>query len=196
MRQLFKRVFSRMLVAVLRPCAGLREGGRRMWAFSCLAAQLRTPLDSSVVVLGAPDVPGTANIKLGRELMLSPGLHLETQENGRIVIGDRAVISRGTHIVSFSSVTIGDDAMIGEYVSIRDANHKYGSEMVRCAGHDSSPITIGRNVWIGRGAAVLAGVTIGDNAVVGANAVVTHNVAANQVVAGVPARPIAREATA
>jgi acetyltransferase-like isoleucine patch superfamily enzyme len=196
MRQLLKRAISRMLVAVLRPCLGLREGGRRMWAFASLAAQLRTPLDSSVVVLGAPDVLGSANIQLGRELMLSPGLHLETQEHGRIVIGDRAVISRGTHIVSFSSVTIGDDAMIGEYVSIRDANHSYGGVTLRDAGHTSAAITIGRNVWIGRGAAILSGVTIGDNAVVGANAVVTHSVAANQVVAGVPARPIARKATA
>ncbi|MCI7178857.1 MAG: acyltransferase [Bacteroidales bacterium] len=50
------------------------------------------------------------------------------------------------------------------------------------------PINIGRDCWIGAGAIILPGVTIGDGSVVAAGAVVNQNVAANVMVAGVPAK--------
>ncbi|PIW49973.1 MAG: acetyltransferase, partial [Zetaproteobacteria bacterium CG12_big_fil_rev_8_21_14_0_65_54_13] len=50
------------------------------------------------------------------------------------------------------------------------------------------PVCIGDDVWIGARAVILPGVNIGRGAVIGAGAVVTRNVAANSVVAGVPAR--------
>ena len=51
-------------------------------------------------------------------------------------------------------------------------------------------ITIGNDVWIGRGAFVRNGVSIGDGAVIGAHAVVTKDVAPFTVVAGNPIRVI------
>ena len=81
--------------------------------------------------------------------------------------------------------------MIGENTSIRDANHiREVGKPIRHAGHEAQTIHIGREVWVGRGAAILAGVTIGDKATVGANAVVTRDVAPGTVVGGVPARPL------
>lgn len=82
--------------------------------------------------------------------------------------------------------------MIGEYASVRDANHRRGAGPLRDSGHEAAAITIGRQVWIGRGAVVLAGVRIGDGALVAANAVVTRDVPAGAVVGGVPARPLHR----
>ena len=54
----------------------------------------------------------------------------------------------------------------------------------------ATPITIGDEVWIGRGVTILAGTNIGDGATVGANAVVTRDVPAGMTVVGIPARAI------
>jgi acetyltransferase-like isoleucine patch superfamily enzyme len=156
-----------------------------------LAAGIRHPLPSSVVVLGQPDVYGTGNIVIGRDVLLYPHVYLETQGEGSITIGDNAVVSSGTHIVSRASVTIGEGTMIGESTSIRDANHtRTVGKSLRGSDDIATPIVIGKEVWIGRGVAVLKGVTIGDYATVGANAVVNRDVPSHTVAAGVPARAI------
>ncbi len=182
---------KRLATLLLRPLAALAEGSaplRRAWAHARLAGLVEGGLDPSVVVLGVPEVHGTRRIWLGRDLYLYRELYLETREQGRIAIGDRVVISRGVHIVSFAGIEIGPGAMIGEYASLRDANHRTGAGPLRDSGHDAAPIVVGGNAWIARGVTVLPGVTIGDDAVVGAGAVVTRDVPAGAVAAGVPAR--------
>ena len=191
-----KRIVTALLSPIAR-AANSAEGLRRAWAHARFASAIQGKLDSSNVILGVPEIHGTACIFPGRNLYLYRELYLETQDKGAIHIGDNVVISRGVHIVSFAQVGIGANSMIGEYVSIRDANHRFGNGApIRHSSHDSSPIYIGENVWIGRGVMILPGVTIGDHAVIGANAVVTRDVEAGAVVAGVPAQPIRRKAAA
>jgi acetyltransferase-like isoleucine patch superfamily enzyme len=163
----------------------------RTCAYARLAAKIHTRIDPSVIILDVPEIHGTAGISLGKNLYCYRELYLETQEDGVISIGDDVVISRGTHIVAFAKVAIGDGTMIGEYTSIRDANHRIGTDgPIRTSGHGARPIYVGRNIWIGRGVTILPGVTIGDGAVIGANAVVTHNVPKGSIVVGVPAKPL------
>ncbi len=183
---------KRLLVATLTPLALVTdrlEALRRVWAHTRLRAALGGRLDASVVVSGTPELHGTRRIVLGRNLYLYRDIYLETQGQGLIRIGDDVVISRGVHVVAFEEVVIEDGVMIGEYTSVRDANHRVvAGRSVRNTGHQSAPIRICRNAWIGRGVTVLPGVTIGVSAVVGANAVVTRDVQPDTLVVGVPAR--------
>lgn len=192
------RTLKGFLAAAIRPLAGLGAGQngrlRQFWSFARLAARF-PDLDPSVVVLACPELHGTRHITFGRELYLYRELYLETQHEGRISIGDGVVLSRGVHLVAFAAIDIGAGSMIGEYTSLRDANHRFGNDIApRHSGHAAQPIHVGRNVWIGRGVTVLPGVRIGDGAVVGANAVVTRDVAPGAVVGGIPARLLSKEA--
>jgi len=166
---------------------------RRLWWYACLAARVRRfcALPCSVVVLGEAEVHGTADIEVGENCFFYPGLYLETQGVGRIRIGRDVVLSRGVHIVAFDRVEIEDGAMVGEYTSIRDANHRRDpSTPLRQAGHEAGAIRIGPDVWIGRGCAILPGVHLGEGVTIGANSVVTRDVGPGQVCVGAPAKPL------
>jgi acetyltransferase-like isoleucine patch superfamily enzyme len=164
---------------------------RRLSAFAALRARVAYPIPASTVVLGRVNVYGAGRIRLGEGLLIYPRQYMETQGDGEIVIGDGVVLSTGVHLVSYAGLFIGKGTMIGEYTSVRDANHTRAEGMtLRDSDHSAKPIVIGSEVWIGRGVTVLGGVTIGDRAIVGANAVVTRDVPAGAVVAGVPAVPI------
>jgi acetyltransferase-like isoleucine patch superfamily enzyme len=56
-------------------------------------------------------------------------------------------------------------------------------------------ITIGNDVWLGRGSKILSGVTIGDGAIVGAYAVVAKDVRPYAIVVGCPQREVRRRFT-
>ena len=180
------------LARLMRPAAWtVRVVGVRitaLWSFARLNEALGGHLHHSSVVLGTVTLEGTRRIKLGRNARIYPGVYLETQGHGQIDIGDNVVLSSGVHIVAFEHVSIGDGAMLGEYTSVRDSNHRASAVSMRESGFDSAPIRIDANVWIGRGVTILKGVQIGSHSVIGANAVVTQSVPEKSRAIGVPAR--------
>jgi len=114
------------------------------------------------------------------------------------LIGEPA-IGDGTWIGAFTLIDGSGGLTIGSGCDISSGVHIYThSSAKRCVSGrrypevDRAPVVIGDRVFIGAGAIINMGVTIGDEAVVGAGAVVTSDVPARTVVAGVPAKPIAR----
>lgn len=104
-----------------------------------------------------------------------------------ISIGKHFYANHGLIILDAAPVTFGDNVMIAPGVLLSTATHPL-DPITRNKGIETArPITVGKNVWIGMGVKILDGVTIGDNAVIAAGAVVNKDVAANTLVAGVPA---------
>jgi len=122
-------------------------------------------------------------------------------------IHSSSTINMGARIYHPSGITIGEDCIIGEKITMDGraaltiGNHvDIASEvMIYNSEHDindptfiatESPVTIGDYVFIGPRAIILPGVTIGKGAVVAAGAVVTKDVPENAIVGGVPAKVI------
>ena len=152
-----------------------------------LMARVRN-MDASVQCDGKVLVSGTGAITIGSRCRIGSNTELQANDEGSIVLGTDIRINRGCTIVSYANVSIGDFAIIGEYVTIRDANHGMKThEPMRYQPHTAEPIAIGGDVWIGRGVCILPGVKIGSGAVIGANSVVTHDIPEFAIAAGMPA---------
>ena len=109
---------------------------------------------------------------------------------GRIRIGDNSHIGESSMIIAREGIDIGADALLAEYVVIRDQDHNLESDPIRSAGFNTDPIVIEDNVWLGTKSTVLKGVHIGSGAVVAAHALVNKSVAPRMIVAGVPAKEV------
>ena len=130
-------------------------------------------------------------VKIGARVLLGKDTTIDCARGAELNIGNNVTLTQGVFIAAESRVTIGDDTLIGEYCSVRDADHGIVCG-ARINGQPmaSAPITIGIDVWIGRGCAVLKNASIGDGAVIGANSVVKGTIEANMIAAGAPARII------
>ena len=107
-----------------------------------------------------------------------------------IRIGNNVGIGEFAYLGGGGGLTIGNNCIIGQYLSCHPENHNYQdpTQLIRLQGVSRQGITIGNNCWIGAKVTILDGVTIGDNCVVAAGAVVTKSMPANSVIGGVPAR--------
>jgi len=190
MKHTMMKMMGLPIVLLFKLAGPLRRIWRRIYFTARLAADI-SGMDFSVQCDGRAHVSGTANIKLGKRCRLGMDVELRTVEAGHIQIGEDTRLNRGCTLTSYARISIGDFTIIGEFVSIRDANHglKRGEPM-RYQPHTCEPILIGRDVWIGRGSCILPGVTIGEGAVIGANSVVTRDVPDFAIAGGVPAKVI------
>jgi acetyltransferase-like isoleucine patch superfamily enzyme len=164
---------------------------RRFWRLASLKAAADGEVPATTQFDGPVEVGERLRLDLGPHCRLGRRVFLETCEEGRIRLGANVRVNTGTFIVAYAEITIGRDSLIGEYVSLRDADHGLEADRpIRLQGHTARPIHIGEGVWIGRGAVILKGVTVGAGAVIAANSVVTRDVRPMAIVAGAPAREL------
>ena len=107
-----------------------------------------------------------------------------------IKIGDNVGIGEFAYLGGAGGLEIGDDCIIGQYLSCHPENHNYKDLdiLIRLQGVHRKGIKIEANCWIGSKVTILDGVTIGAGSIIAAGAVVTSSFPANSILGGVPAK--------
>jgi len=111
---------------------------------------------------------------------------------GRITLGPKVVLGADVTVNAMLDVAIGEGSLLADDVLVIDFDHRTDrvDVPIRAQGTVSSPVRIGDDVWIGRGATVVRGVDVGTGCVVGAGAVVTRDLPPFSVAVGAPARVV------
>ena len=122
----------------------------------------------------------------------SIGMNTIIQGSGSIVFGKHTFCGEFCVFGVNESVTIGDNVMIAQAVTIRDTDHEFSSLSMpmREQGIATASVRIMDDVWIGHGAIILKGVEIGEGSIIAAGAVVNKDIPAYAIAGGVPARVI------
>jgi acetyltransferase-like isoleucine patch superfamily enzyme len=118
-------------------------------------------------------------------------------ESPTLRIGNNVGIMHNCELTVGREIVIGNNVMIASNVVIFDSpGHPTEPALRRGGGpallDDVKAIHIEDDVWIGRGAVIFPGITIGRGSVVATGAIVMSNVPPYVVVAGSPARQVAR----
>lgn len=122
-----------------------------------------------------------------------------------LVIGTGIQIGKYVHVVASRGlpVYIGSDVLLAHGTYVRSANHRFDrtDTPIKHQGHTSIPVTyrgseyaivIEDDVWVGAYAVILPGAHVGRGSVISAHSVVSGSLPPFSIVAGNPARPIAK----
>lgn len=130
------------------------------------------------------------------ELLESLLISFATAIHPSAIIGSAVEIGSGSIVCA--NVVINPGTYIGKHAIINTAatvdHHSHVQEFAHLAPgtHTGGEVSIGRGAFLGVGALVLPRQKIGQWATIGAGALVNVNVPDDEVVVGVPARPIKR----
>lgn len=162
----------------------------------------------------------SAKIKFGKNFSIGRNCYINALSKNGLVCGDNVSMGFHTHIDLTGSLKniaegikignnvglgshghygsgvgglkIGDDTIIGNYVSFHPENHNYSDLLIpiRLQGVSGKGIKVGSNCWIGAKATFLDGSQIGDGCIVAAGAIVKDVFPNNVVIGGVPGKII------
>lgn len=110
-----------------------------------------------------------------------------------LILGNNIGIGSNSFLGCAGGIEIGDDTIIGNYVSFHSENHNYDRDNIpiRLQGVNHKGIKIGKNCWIGAKVTILDGTVLGNGCVVAAGAVLNgKEYTDNSIIGGVPAQVI------
>lgn len=128
-------------------------------------------------------------VKIGSFSTLTSTSHMSKYGKG-LKMGNNSAIGDYTHFGAAGGIEIGNDVIMGSYISFHSENHNFSdtSKLIREQGVTSKGIKLGNNIWVGAKVTFLDGCVIGNNTVVAAGAVVNDVFPDNVVIGGVPAK--------
>lgn len=169
---------------------------RRQW--TCADVRGRPELRAPAILAGQGRISFDAAVTLGWEL--APGFrsgytYLEARyPESSIELGEGTHLNNCVTIVSEGpGVSIGRKCLFGPGVHVYDSDfHPLDAGLRESTAPERAYVEIGDEVFLGTSAIVLKGVKLGAGSVVGAGAVVASDVPAGAIVAGNPAKVVAR----
>lgn len=128
-------------------------------------------------------------VKIGAFSKLTSTSHFSKYGKG-LKMGNNSAIGDYTHFGAAGGIEIGDDVIMGSYISFHSENHNFSdtTKLIREQGVTSKGIKLGNNIWVGAKVTFLDGCVVGNNSVVAAGAVVNGIFPDNVVIGGVPAK--------
>jgi acetyltransferase-like isoleucine patch superfamily enzyme len=136
--------------------------------------------------------PPHSGVSIGAACDIGPNCYFDIPPQGRLKIGDNVKLTAGVVISAVNDVQIGDNCLIAEWVSIRDAQHLFlSAELIRVQALSIGSIVLESDVWLGRGSAVFINSTLEQGCIVAANSIVKEKrLASYMIYAGIPIREI------
>jgi len=130
-------------------------------------------------------------VKIGSYSKLLSTSHFSNYGKG-LVMGSNSAIGDFTHFGAPGGIEIGNDVIMGSYISFHAENHNFSdtSKLIREQGVNHKGIKLGNNIWVGAKVTFLDGCEVGDNSVVAAGAVVIGKFPGNSIIGGIPAKII------
>ncbi|PBQ34502.1 acetyltransferase [Sphingobacteriaceae bacterium] len=183
----------RVLLALKNPKGMLREPGVRFFNLPKITWGKFVKFGSHVYISalgkGELTIGNGSGIGAFSRIIVSTSLY---KLGSSIHIGNYVSIGEFAYLGGGGGLEIGDECIIGQYLSCHPENHVASDLNVSIRFQDVTRkgIKIGKNCWIGSKVTVLDGVEIGDGCIIAAGAVVTKSFPANSVIGGLPAKLI------
>jgi acetyltransferase-like isoleucine patch superfamily enzyme len=180
-------LFRRRIRAFVHPWAKIKCKNK-IWFCSNLS------IDSDCYI----DAMSQEGITFGSNVSIGKLTHIECSGSLRNIgkglqVGNNVGLGSCGFFGCAGGISIGDDTIFGNYVSLHAENHNYQDCRLptRLQGVNRKGIRIGSNCWIGAKATILDGADIGNGCIVAAGAVVLCGVyPPDMILAGVPAKPV------
>jgi acetyltransferase-like isoleucine patch superfamily enzyme len=150
-------------------------------------------------VLVSPRViKGGRKIAVGARVLIYPDASLSVErdawdvEGPRLILADGVVLQSNVTITCAERIELAASAAIGANTLISDNDHTIDGTAESILGNPivTTPIRIGRGVWVGNNCAIVRGASIGDFSVIGANSVVRSEIPPYSIAVGAPARVV------
>ena len=117
---------------------------------------------------------------IGKRFNMRKNAILRVRKGGKLTFGNNVSLANNCIITCHNCVEINDNVQLSPGVLIYDHDHDFRSPNGLEDRHFcSSPVIIGKNVWVGANSIILRGANIGDNSVVAAGTVVRAGVYPN-----------------
>ena len=143
---------------------------------------------------------GSSGFRRGAKLLLEEQVAINAAETDftQLEIGAHSYLRSGTELLNVGRIgrfcSIGNDVILGQPARSHPldwvSTHPVQFDVLQKTPEHAPPLSIGHDVWIGRGAMLMDGIEIGTGAVIAARSIVTRSVPPYAVVAGMPAKVI------